>query len=479
MSVLEGPLVFVDIETTGMSYTRGRVIEVAAIRVEAGRVIDSFSSLVDPGMDLPPFITGLTGIRDSDLAGAPSFYDIADELWAVMEDAVFVAHNVRFDYGFLKHEFGRLGHRFNPKLLCTVKLSKALYPAARGHKLQDLIDRCGIEVSARHRAYDDALAMWSFIQHSQANFPAPLIDQAVKLQLKSPSLPRNLPPAAVKDLPELPGVYIFEDEAGKPLYIGKSVNIRKRVLSHFSADHEHDSEFKISQQISHIDFRVTGGELEALLLESKLVKDMQPLYNRQLRRRQKLTLARQSVNSEGYITISIEDVAEIDPDSIAQVLGVYSTRGKSRQFIGDIIRDFGLCPKLMGLEKTSGACFSYQLKRCSGACRGQEAAAAYNARLLSAFEGRRLQDWPFGSPVMIAEKTDADALSSIVVDKWCVVANISQQPDCEPVVNLQDKMFDLDTYKILRSFLSSKAHKLSIKPVALDWVKEMAVAGVV
>jgi len=476
MSILEGPLVFVDIETTGMSYTRGRVIEVAAIRVEADKVVRSFSSLVDPETELPPFITELTGIKDCDLAGAPAFHDIADELSEIMEGAVFVAHNVRFDYGFLKHEFRRAGRQFNPKLLCTVKLSKALYPTTRGHKLQDLIDRCGIRVAARHRAYDDAEAMWQFIQHAKLHFPAPLIDEAIKRQLKSPSLPKNLDAEILKNLPEVPGIYIFEDEKGRPLYIGKSVNIRKRVLSHFSADHHYASEFKLSQQVCHIRTEATGGELEALLLESRLVKDMQPLYNRQLRRRQKLTLARQVLDSRGFITINLEDVSEINPDTISEVLGAYSTKSKARQFIGDIIRDFRLCPQLMGLEKGRGACFSYQLKRCGGACCGQETPGVYNSRLLAAFEDRRLQDWPFKSPVMIAEKTDADGFSSIIVDQWCVIASVRQQPECEPVVSLQDKMFDLDTYKILRSFLVSKAHKLNIQPVTLDWVKDMAMA---
>ncbi|MBX4188784.1 DNA polymerase III subunit epsilon [Candidatus Saccharibacteria bacterium] len=472
MSVLEGSLVFVDVETTGMSYSRGRVIEVAAIRVEDGQVIDSLSSLVDPGMNLPPFITGLTGITDSDLKHAPSFHDIAAELHAMLQGAVFVAHNVRFDYGFLKHEFRRAGRDFNPKLLCTVRLSKALYPTVRGHKLQDLIDRCDIEVTSRHRAYDDALAMWHFIQHSQAHFPAPKIDDAIAQQLKAPSLPKDLSPDTLSSLPETPGVYTFNDDRGRPLYIGKSVNIRKRVMSHFSADSSSEGEFKITQQVCDVKAIRTGGELEALLLESKMIKDLQPLYNRQLRRRQKLTLARKTVN-DGYLTVNIEDVAEIEPDTISDVLGVYSTKGQARDFMGGIVKDFGLCPRLMGLEKSRGACFSYQLKRCSGACAGQEPSAVYNSRLLSAFAGRRLRDWPFESPVIIAEKTDSDRLSSIVIDQWCVIADISQEPECDPVVRFQDKMFDLDTYKILRAYLSSKAHRLNVKPVSLDWVKQL------
>lgn len=473
MSVLDGPLVFVDIETTGVSYSRNKVIEVAAIRVENNEITDSYSSLVDPRTELPPFISSLTGIYSSDLAGAPTFHDIAGDLYQIMDGAVFVAHNVRFDYGFLKREFADTGRKFNPKLLCTVRLSRALFPAERHHKLQNLIDRCGIEVESRHRAYDDAAAMWQFIQHTRNNFPAPQVDAAVKQQIKSPSLPKGLPPARVADLPELPGVYIFQDEKASPLYIGKSVNIRARVMSHFSADHTYESEFKISQQVADIETITTGGELEALLLESKLVKEKQPLYNRQLRRQQKLTIARQAISDQGYITVDIQDADRIDPGEIGDILGVYTTRGNARDFLNQAVKDYGLCPKLMGLEKSQGNCFLYQLKKCGGACCGQEAYSDYNQRLLEVFSGRRLQEWPFKSPVLIQEDFGSQKLSSIVVDQWCVIANIVQEPECSPVVKYQDKMFDIDTYKILRSFLASKMHKLTIKPISLAQLSAM------
>jgi len=475
MSVLEGPLVLVDIETTGLSFSRGRVIEVAAIRIEDGSITDSFTSLVDPQMELPPYITEITGIKGADLKGAPTFHDVSERLYGIMNEATFVAHNVRFDYGFLKHEFLRTGRKFNPKQMCTVKLSKALYPQMRGHKLQDVIRRCGIEVAARHRAYDDALALWDFLQHVRQEFPAPLVEQAISRQIKSPSLPRNIDPMLIRGLPDSPGVYIFQDDKGRPLYIGKSVNIRQRVLSHFSADHEAEIEFKLSQLVSDIDHIRTAGELEALLLESRLIKDRQPLYNRQLRRRQKLTLARRAYDDKGYINLRIDDTDVINPDYIGDVLGVYATKGKARDILSQVAKDFGLCPRLMGLESGSGACFSYQLRKCKGACCGQETAEEFNQRLLIAFEGRRLRDWPFKTPVLIEEKTDQDIISSIVVDKWCVVAEISQQPECEPQVMIHDKMFDMDTYKILRSFISGRAQRLNIKPVTAEWVRQLAV----
>jgi DNA polymerase III subunit epsilon len=316
--------------------------------------------------------------------------------------------------------------------------------------------------------------MWLFIQHIQNGFPAQAIETAVLQQIKSPSLPKNIDPLLIKNLPEGPGVYIFQDDAGHPLYIGKSVSLKKRVMSHFSADHEYESEFKISQQVANIEVIETHGELEALLLESKLVKDQQPLFNRQLRRLQKMTLARQRLTADGYISMTIEDTASIEPGSLGDILGVYTTRGKARQFIDQVIKDYGLCPKLMGFEKSRGGCFLYQLKKCRGACAGQEAAETYNQRLLSAFEGRRLESWPYQSPILIEEKTDKDGHRSMIIDQWCVLANISAQPDCEPVVKFQEKMFDIDTYKILRSYLTSKPHKLSIRPFSLDSLHSLA-----
>lgn len=149
MSLLEGPLVFVDIETNGLNHVRGRVIEVAAIRVESGKVVRKFNSLIDPETELPYFITNLTGITTNDVKGAPTFHEIADELHEIIDGAIFVAHNVRFDYSFLKQEFKRLNRSFLPKQLCTVKLSRVLYPHERSHKLQSLIDRHGFTYSAR------------------------------------------------------------------------------------------------------------------------------------------------------------------------------------------------------------------------------------------------------------------------------------------------------------------------------------------
>ncbi|HEU4914864.1 MAG TPA: 3'-5' exonuclease [Candidatus Saccharimonadales bacterium] len=189
MSLLKGPFVFVDIETNGLSPVWGRVIEVAAIRVEAGEIVGSVNTLVDSGTELPQFITNLTGITSSQVHAAPTFAQVAEELYDLIDGSVFVAHNVRFDYSFLKQEFRRTGKDFLPRQLCTVKLSRALYPEHRGHKLQDLIDRHGFAYQSRHRAYDDAYILWQFMQLVQQQFPSDVVEQVVSKQISKPVLP--------------------------------------------------------------------------------------------------------------------------------------------------------------------------------------------------------------------------------------------------------------------------------------------------
>ena len=468
MSVLDSPLVLVDIETNGLNHVRGRVIEVAAIRVEGGRVVREFSSLVDPETELPRFITNLTGIRADDLRTAPAFHQIADELMDILDGAVFVAHNVRFDYSFLKQEFKRLGRPFLPRQLCTAKLSRALYPQERSHKLESLIRRHGFSFTNRHRAYDDAAVLLQFLQLARDNFGDELVEAAIARQIRRPALPKAIPTEVVNSLPDGPGVYVFYDEAHRPLYVGKSINIRKRVLSHFGQDHAESKEFKIAQTIGDIETITTAGELSALLLESGMVKDLQPLYNRKLRRTRTLMLARQRKTETGHIAVALEEASGIDPDDTDNILAVFSGRAKAKSSLETLQKTYDLCPKLLGLEKAGGTCFLYQLHKCRGACGGEEAADSYNERLLTAFERRSIEHWPYRGAVLIQEKgtTDDAALSGIIVDKWCVLAELKAEPFCEPQVVTRRKIFDLDTYKILQSYLSQKMSALNVEALS-------------
>lgn len=442
------PLVYVDIETNGGNGPRGRIIEIAAIKVQDGEIIDEFVSFVNPGSDIPHWITNLTGIINNDLISAPYFEDISEQLSNFLEGSLFVAHNVLFDYSFLKRQLKESGYDFRPKLFCTVRLSRALYKV-KGHSLQKIIERHGIEVSARHRAYDDALALHKFVEIAAAEHGIDAVTENIKHQTKTRSLPPNVDHEVVKNLPESPGIYIFEDDKGYPLYVGKSVNIRSRVKSHFTNATAIAKEMKMSLGSHNVSFIETETEIEALLLESAKIKELQPLHNVRLRRKTKQSLLIKSTDNSGYLTIHIENQDLSRYSDLDNVYGVYTTKRKASAILELLIKTYQLCPKLMGLEKSSHSCFRYQLGLCKGACIGKESQESYNSRVETALERSKIESWPFKSAVEIAiSKT-----RTLVVDRW-IVKSLNDYTFERESTSL-DSMFDLDTYKILRAFLKT------------------------
>jgi DNA polymerase-3 subunit epsilon len=466
-SLLKGPLVLVDIETDGMNPSRGHILEVAVIRVEDGVIVDEFQSLINPGGEVPPYITRLTGITTAHIANAPQFVDVSDRLLEIMSGALFVAHNVRFDYSFLKQEFQTIGVDFAPRQLCTVKLSRRLYPEQKSHKLASLIERHNFTYSARHRAYDDALVLWQFLQHVSTVFDQAELEIAIKLQFRHPSVPKHLDRQLIASLPAGPGVYIFHDETGAPLYVGKSINIRQRVMSHFTKDTTEYREFKITQMIHDVTYESTGGELEALLRESQLIKQLQPLYNRRLRRVHKLVSVIRQIGEDGYVHLAQETLDVVSPDQFDIIMALYDKRSTAKSSLLTAIQTFDLCPKLCGLEKSKGACFSYHLNKCRGACIGKESPTAYNRRLELAFDHKRIKEWPYDGPIIVSEPTVAEQTNynGFIVDQWCIVGTVRQDQDYEPDVKRYQGSFDNDAYKILKSFLTSRSSKLKIMPL--------------
>lgn len=441
----EYPVAYVDIETTGGSARSSRILEVAAIRVEPDGTTREFSTLIDPEAYIPTVITRITGITEADVIDAPKFNDIADDLHDILSGAVFIAHNVRFDYSFLKMEFARLGISFSPKLLCTVRLSRALYSFERGHSLAKLIERHQIPVLDRHRALADAHAIryfaeLAFDQHGKETF-----NQMVERQLRTQYLPPNLDSEELESIGNVPGVYVFKDDVGQPVYVGKSVTLKNRILSHFRDTSAR--EVKISQTVHHVETIPTGSELAALVLESKLVKELQPLFNRQLRRvRQYAMLMKDDV--DGYATLTVKSGQIDNQTDLLAVYGVYESRTKAKARILEFTKTFELCPKLMGLEKGNGACFSYSLGRCRGACIGVESTELYNRRFELALEHHKIAAWPYESAVSVPINGQGD---TVVIDNWIIRGYMNA--DGERVYDDAEPTFDVDEYKIIKRFI--------------------------
>lgn len=441
------PAVFVDIETNGGNGPSGRIIEVGLIRVEDGEVVREYKSLVNPGTGVPVWIEQLTGIRNSDLVGAPYFEDIAQELREILDGAIFVAHNVRFDYSFFRSHFAALGHDYKPKLFCTVRMSRGMYPEHKGHSLEKIINRHGIAVEDRHRAYDDARAIYEFAKLAivEKGHEAFLANAA--LQMKTKTLPPNLDESKFAHLPTAPGIYIFEAEDGAPLYVGKSVNIRARVMSHFASDTKVAKEMKISQRSFNISYEQTDTEVEALLLESAKVKELQPIFNHQLRRKATQSVLLKKYDDHGYLTIAIENRELSDATDLDKIYSVYTTRAQARASLESLTRTYQLCPKLMELEKTKSYCFRYQLGLCKGACGGEELPFNYNERAEFALGRSKIEAWPFQTKIAVK----ISDLKSLIIDQW-VIEGIMHH-EFEPMLERLTNGFDVDTYKILRSYL--------------------------
>jgi DNA polymerase-3 subunit epsilon len=456
------PFAIIDVETTGGNPLRDRIIEIAIIRSDGE---GEFSSLVNPGRPVPQFISALTGITDHDLSSAATFDELAPEIADLLEGAVFVAHNARFDYAFVRNEFKRLGISFSASTLCTVRLSRKLFPKHKKHGVESIIERYGICVEQRHRALDDARVVEAFLEIAREEKGTEAFSAALAQLLKTPTIPSRVAEKMVRNLPAAPGVYLFYGERGEVLYVGKSINIRDRVLSHFAGDHGSSKEMALCRQVTSVEARRTAGELSALLMESQLVKELAPIYNRRLRKRKKSVIATLKVTEEGYETVCCTVTDESGP-GVAGVIAEFRTRRQAEEEIYLLAKTFELCPKLLVIEKGKGACFSHQLKRCRGACIGLEEPESYNRRFREAFSVCSTDSWPFSSPVLVTEGGEEGHGAAYAVDHWRILASIEFEQDGAFCLQDTGYPFDHDTCRILRGFLAKPNDSVRVRPLA-------------
>lgn len=453
--MLDQHLVFVDLETTGATATHDRITEIGIIEVNHGRVISEWSTLVNPQMSIPPAIQALTGINNRMVADAPVFEDVQHEVLRRLEGKLFVAHNARFDYGFLKNEFRRCGVTFTANVLCTVKLSRKLYPEHPRHNLDTLLERHELDCEARHRALGDAKVLWLLAQKWTVERGAEAVRTAVEKLIKTQTVPAGLPDLAFDTIPQAPGVYFFYGDNDVALYVGKSINMRSRVMAHFSGDHRVNKDMQIARQIRRIDWQQTAGELGALLLESRLVKQLLPVHNRQLRRNSQLC-AWHWRDTDISRAPQLATAGDIDPARFGELYGLFRSRATAIEALRDIAATHGLCNILLGLEKRGGACFAHQIKRCRGACVGLESPAQHALRLKEALGSLRTLPWPFNGRIGIREVTPGNENADLhVLDRWCYLGTVRSESELHDLADTRTApVFDVDTYKILKRFLT-------------------------
>lgn len=460
-------LVFIDLETTGTNPVADRITEIGLVEVDAEGRATQWSSLVNPEVAIPSFIQGLTGISNAMVKDAPTFAELAPALHERLQGALFVAHNARFDYGFLRNAFSEAGLPFKSDVLCTVKLSRALFPTERKHNLDTLIERHALKADARHRALADADLLWQLWQKLTDSLPADTFNAALQSLLQRPSLPSHLPTDALDEIPDTPGVYLFYGENDMPLYVGKSVKLRQRVLSHFNADHKLYKDMRLSQQLHRIEVRHTAGEIGALLLEAQLVKDLQPVHNRLLRRQGDLCAWRLTEDARGNTVPVLMNASDHDFGRADRLYGLFSGKRKAESALRELAEVHQLCLVTLGLEGRSGQnkpCFNWQLKRCKGVCIGKEDPSFHRARLEAALANLRVKTWPYEGAVGLVEG-EGERTDVHVVDNWCYLGTARSDDELQSLLEHAPARpaFDIDTYKILNRALFLK--QLPVRPL--------------
>jgi len=488
-------LAFVDLETTGGDAARHRITEVAVVRVHNGELADEWSSLVNPECPIPAHIAAFTGISDDMVAAAPPFAEIAAEVRRKLQGAVFVAHNARFDYSFLRSEFRRLDMPFSAKILCTVKLSRRLFPEHVRHNLDAVMERHGLVCSARHRALGDAQVLRDFWFKLQREMPEAALGATVQSLLGGPKLPAHLPADFADDLPDAPGAYRLYGEGGALLYVGKGHALRTRVLAQLAGTDPESGQHKLTRLVRHIDWVETAGELGALLCEAEWIKTQKPQYNR---RAKSLTpphtlRAADAAGAGGFAAAAVPagsapaaatgtpvvgrvaaveavSIEGVDPSDLEQCFGVFHSEKDARKALADIARARRLCLKVLGMEDGEGSCLAYQIGQCRGACVGKEPLMLHDLRLRLALSSLKLKPWPFPGRIALRERDprsgefrDAGGADLHVIDHWTYLGTAHSEDELTALrAKPSSAAFDMDVYKILVRYFSSHPK--------LDWI---------
>lgn len=370
----------VDIETTGNGIKGNRITEISILKYDGHELVDELTSLVNPECEIPYFITGLTGIDNDMVRNAPKLEEIAAQIAAITQDTIFVAHSVNFDYNVIKNEFKNLGLAFTRKKLCTVRLSRKLLPGYTSYSLGKLCSAIGIPLTDRHRARGDAHAtMLLFHKLLRAKDADKVFKSFLNARSQEATLPQHLPREEFDKLPNTPGIYYFKDGKGTIIYVGKAVNIQKRVLSHFYD--KATKELELCRETHFLDFEETGNELLALLIESAEIKKHFPKYNRA-----------QKKSIQKYAIFSYEDrngilhLAHNKLKGSPDPLRIFYSITDCREFLEQLCDVFELCPKYCHLQENVAHCSHFRLKKCFGICKDIAHLETYNAKVLLAIK---------------------------------------------------------------------------------------------
>lgn len=366
-----------DIETTGGGISGNRITEICIVKVQNGKVLEKFSSLINPEADIPKYITALTGIDNELVKDAPAFGEVAEEIDRFTGNTIFVAHNIGFDYEVLRKEFKNIGRNFQRRKLCTIRLSRKLIPNLLSYSLGRLCDTIGIPHLNPHRAEGDADATVILFQRLfslDEGDDFKVFKSFLNAQSKQATLPPHLSMEQFDELPEEPGVYLFKNQKHKVIYVGKAKNIRKRVLTHFYE--KKSQKYHLGQETFSIDFEETGNEFIAFLRESHLIQQHFPKYNRAQKKPSEVFHIIHYQNRLGIKQLAIAK-GKISTD----ISNTFYSQREAIEALENLCLKFRLCPRFTSLQTNVEHCSHFLIKDCDGICRGEEKVETYNEKV--------------------------------------------------------------------------------------------------
>lgn len=445
-------LCFVDLETTGSNPLTDAITEVAIVSVDEHGEVEEWSSLVNPFQPISEFIQGLTGITPEMVATAPAFESIAEEVWQRLHGHVFIAHNARFDYGFLKAAFRKLEKPLQATVLCTVKLSRSLNPREPKHNLDSLITRHNLPTGDRHRALSDARVVWELWQYLHRTEPADRLKMAIDELTRRPALPPSIDPDIVDELPTGLGVYTFYDAEDRALFVGRSAHVKHRVLAHFASEKISGNEVALAQDVRRISWQTTAGEVGAQLLENSLLNQLNPRlqHNKNIKDQH---LCSWFWSAEQALAPKLVFADELQFGQVHEIYGLYRNGKDAQKSLRKLAEKQGLCFKALGLEKGKAgmACANRLAKKCHGCCIGAETESLHQQRLGRALTELKVSTWPFPGQIGLREHDARTRQTDIHwVDHWCYLGTTHAEDEHLPTTEL---IFDVDHYKILNKAL--------------------------
>jgi DNA polymerase-3 subunit epsilon len=475
-------LVFVDLETTGGNAAHHRIIEIGIVRLRDGVVIEEWSTLVNPECIIPPYIESFTGISNRLVGSAPRFADIGrvvlDKLKPAAVAPVFVAHNARFDYGFLRAEFRRADLAFCAPVLCTVKLSRRLFPEELRHNLDAVMARHGLQCSARHRALGDAQVISDFWITLCRELPEDTLAAAAHAAMGAVKLPPHLPEGLPDELPDGPGMYrFFGERAGVEgealLYVGRAGSLRSAILGHFADDGAagraagtRGRGAPLKEAVRRIEWEETAGELGAALLELEALRVQTPLYNRHVRTPKRCVTLKLAEDSSALAIVPVDELESFELDGC---FGIFHAPKDARRALGEIARARELCPKILGLEESAGSCLAHQLGRCKGACIGKEPLVLHAVRVQMALASLKLKAWPFPGRVALRERSAFGAEVLHVLERWRYIGTAHGEEELASLARrAAPQGFDPQLYKVLARYFA-KHPKLDWHDLEAQW----------